>query len=542
MSRQAERKRAIELKAADARTILLSNMPLVYHALTAPQRDQVQRFLDAQVLNPVIEREFKELDRKSIITESNGYTNRNPAIVAQRDKKSEEYIRLGNNDKRIRLDLSKLLARDAFQMQTDNPDEARYHLAVRQTVVSKGVWLRLDRRNPAAGGQPGSFPENDPRRYSFALSVGPDENSSLIPTMNGIISRDALVRTGLFADHYYQRVINGPTRKFLDRAIDRLRIEIAHGWGDHLQYVGADGKAENSVSRRMVEAKAGVDLPDIRIWDVARSNLHLASNDIVEGRFSAAHEHIQVAAVLIVIGAQAINYYMKETSQAASQIATALGYVVTATEIAEKLLAIFAIGAKFIRIVRIGETAVVAETGGGAAATGAANRGSTTVLTGGSTSSGAANRGTSTVLTGSSRAPGAAANGNATVLTNGGRTQQTGGMVQRTLPPDPPNIIVGDKQFIKTKEVGLSYERVLQRGEQYVGNSSGSSRIPGAWTMNSEELAIEKRIQAYMKEFYEEMSKLHKKYPHRYDFGADMYSLRTRLAAKYQVLPTQNLP
>ena len=49
-----DRKRAIALKAADAKTLLQRQLPYVLSVLTPAQLAQVQRVLDAEVVNPEI--------------------------------------------------------------------------------------------------------------------------------------------------------------------------------------------------------------------------------------------------------------------------------------------------------------------------------------------------------------------------------------------------------------------------------------------------------------------------------------------------------
>ena len=60
-----DRKRAIALKAADAKTLLQRQLPYVLSVLTPAQLPQVQRVLDAEVVNPEIAKEANEVYRKS---------------------------------------------------------------------------------------------------------------------------------------------------------------------------------------------------------------------------------------------------------------------------------------------------------------------------------------------------------------------------------------------------------------------------------------------------------------------------------------------
>ena len=56
-----DRKRAIALKAADARTLLQRHLPYVLTVLTPAQLAQVQKVLDAEVVNPEVAKQANEV-------------------------------------------------------------------------------------------------------------------------------------------------------------------------------------------------------------------------------------------------------------------------------------------------------------------------------------------------------------------------------------------------------------------------------------------------------------------------------------------------
>ena len=75
------RQRAIALKAADARTLLQKHLPYVLHVLTPAQLAQVQRVLDAEVVNPEIAKQANEVYRKSVTAQSGNLVVRDERTV-----------------------------------------------------------------------------------------------------------------------------------------------------------------------------------------------------------------------------------------------------------------------------------------------------------------------------------------------------------------------------------------------------------------------------------------------------------------------------
>ena len=76
-----DRKRAIALKAADARALLQKHLPYVLHVLTPAQLAQVQRVLDAEVVNPEVAKQANEVYRKSVTAQSGNLVLRDEKTV-----------------------------------------------------------------------------------------------------------------------------------------------------------------------------------------------------------------------------------------------------------------------------------------------------------------------------------------------------------------------------------------------------------------------------------------------------------------------------
>src|SRR4029453_7828760 len=221
-----DRQRPIALKAADARTLLQKNLPYVLHVLTPAQLAQVQRVLDAEVVNPEIAKQANEVYRKSGTAQSGNLVVRDEKTVHRAYRIMASQIKASESDHHIRLDYKRLLTVDALTPATGNPDDAEHLGRVRNTLESKGIWLRFDKqlvRDP----EDSSRWIVDPRTFRAWLSVGYDGDT--IPTNDGQLDREELLGTVLFGAGYYDAVHRGPTQRSLDRQIAILSVEIDSG-------------------------------------------------------------------------------------------------------------------------------------------------------------------------------------------------------------------------------------------------------------------------------------------------------------------------
>src|SRR5262249_23245560 len=237
------------------------------HLMAPAQLGQVQKVLDAAVVNPVVEKEYQELMRKSIVAQSGRYANRDPDAVRLADKKLQETIPVGNFDMRIKLDFAKLLAPDALLPTTDNPDEAAYLRRVSLTLAQKGIWLLMNFKLVRRADDPSSW-TRDPRGLEVWLSVGPYADRTLtIPTETGQVSRESLLRTTVIGAGYYDEVNLGLVETILKKAISRIREQIAdgetlHGFWQRLRTQAATGVFAVS------DFLGGADFPNLKIWEL----------------------------------------------------------------------------------------------------------------------------------------------------------------------------------------------------------------------------------------------------------------------------------
>ncbi len=194
-----DRKRAIALGAADAKTLLRRHLPYIASIIAPAQLAQVQKVLDAEVVNPEIAKQANEVYRRSVIAQSGSVVMRDERMVNRAYRIQATRITVSESDQHIRLDYRRLLTADALRPTTDNPDEADYLSRVHNTLESKGIWLRFDNQLVRDPEDPSRWIV-DPRTFIAWLSVGYDGDA--IPhqrrtARSGGIAGHPAVRRGL---------------------------------------------------------------------------------------------------------------------------------------------------------------------------------------------------------------------------------------------------------------------------------------------------------------------------------------------------------
>jgi hypothetical protein len=343
MNRADERKRAKELKAADARELLKKSLPVVLPHLTAEQVDKVQRVLDMAVVNPAVDKEVAELNRKAIRSQSGTLVHRDPEMVQRVNKAMQKYImlsKLNGPDWRVRIDFQKLLTSDALKPTTDNPDEAAYLLQIKAALVNRGVWLRFHMSLRQDFDDP-MYRAFDSRTFKAWLSLGPEGDE--MPTDTGSLNRKALIGTQVLGAGYYTAVHRGPTQLFLNTAIDRVRSRISVGRREHNDWA-VHRRNTNSGIVRWSDALGGARFPDEDIWDLPHQLVMKAMNLRVGGNVNGASAMMVIAAIQTEVAAKALAEFIKDTTRGAGRALTVLKIAETAGKIAEAVLVVRMVG------------------------------------------------------------------------------------------------------------------------------------------------------------------------------------------------------
>ena len=376
------KQRAKKLNAVDARAILQASLPYVLARMSNAQIQQVQRVLDAAVVNQEVSKEVDDLWRKSIKRYGPVVYTQDPALARRAEHAAKGFIPVEEADKRIRLDYKALLAPDALRATTDNPDEARYLKRVEQTLVDKGVWLRLsqpfvrDPKDPSAH-------IIDPRRFEAWLSLGPDGGP--IPTDSGRLTRETLLKNTSIASGYVERVYWGPVQSALDREIKRVSTQIQDGMEKHIiltrqrqetpNWVVGGTKVFSWITDKSPlvtgmkpnvggHVRASAELPDFSIWDQPHALLLKAMDLNSSGNVRVSQVFLVVAAISARNTAQLLEDYVDNLSAEVERVVNFLEVVKTCGEVAQVGLTVVdvAAAAQFVRgavvITRGGEATV----------------------------------------------------------------------------------------------------------------------------------------------------------------------------------------
>lgn len=343
-----DRKRAIALKAADARQLLQKHLPYILKVITPAQLAQVQKVLDAEVVNPEIAKEANEVYKRSIQAQSGNLVMRDQKMVDRAYRIMNTQLRVREADQHIRLDYRRLLTADALHPKTDNPDEAEYLQKVRNTLDSKGIWLRFDNAlvpHPEGGGRW----YIDPRTFRAWLCVGYDGDS--ITTNDGQLDRDELMSAVLFGAGYWDAVHRGPTQRSLDKQIAILSAEIDSGIEEHNRL--SMRKAKAPIVSGISDFLGGADLPDRDIWDYPFKMMLKARELNSGGNVTKSPPYLVVAAIAARNNANLLSQYADDSANGAGRAIKILKVAKTAGEVAEVGLAVTGVAGVVRGTVRI---------------------------------------------------------------------------------------------------------------------------------------------------------------------------------------------
>ena len=331
------RQRAEALKGADARTLLEASLPFVLEHMSDKQVQQMQRVLDAAVVNPSVQKETEDLYRRSIVAQSGFVTNRDPRIVRRAERAMESFIPIPEADKRIRLDFEALLTPEALKPTTDNPDEAAYLETVMQTLAARGVWLRLNPkyvRNPDDWSR-GSYSE---REFDVWLSLGPYGDHIPVES-GGRITRNSLKGTTELGAGYYRNVHQGEIQSALRKLTRRLSNQIDTGFMEHDRLVVRYREAALGVAE-ISDFLGGAEFPDRALWDQAHALVLRAMELNVGGNVRGSQTFLVAAAILTRDAGRLLEEYIEDSSVGAGRAVFVLEIAKTAGEIAEVALTV----------------------------------------------------------------------------------------------------------------------------------------------------------------------------------------------------------
>ena len=354
-----DRKRAIALKAADAKKEIGAALPLVLRVMSPAQIEQVQKIFDAAVVNPVIYKEANEVYSKSVTAQIGNQVMRNEKMANRAFQMGRTMIPMPEKDKRVRLDFEKLLSVDALKPKTDNADEASYLVTIRNTLKEKGVYLRfilpnVSRENSALFGTW----MKDPRKFEMWLSLG--EDGGEIPAKDGVLTREAIIGNSLLGANYYTRVYQGPIQRKLNETVKHLESKLSDGELLHMEWIKIRNDTNFAV-KGISDFLGGANFPDMTIWKQPHGLLTQALTQNVGGNVKDSAKSLVYAAISVEVASKVLKTFIADTTTGAARAVKILTVAKVAGEIAEMFLVLRALVGGMIRLAA-GEAA--AETAG----------------------------------------------------------------------------------------------------------------------------------------------------------------------------------
>ncbi|WP_269584176.1 hypothetical protein [Roseibium sp. Sym1] len=327
------RRKARELGAPEAET-LIATVPKLARLLSGDQVAQVQRVLDAAVLNPVYEDAYKKAMKAAVISRAGNLVLRDRAKERKARRILDKRVRVSKSDGYIRVDHNKMLTADALVPRTNNPDEADYLVRVRRTLDSQGIWLRL--------GQPWEAQGRDPTKWEFWFSLG--YNGDTIATDDATIDREELLDTTMLGAGYYRSVLTGHVQTKLKRAFERFDTQYDNGWSLHTQLMRDRHSAAPGIAK-ISDWLGGADFPGTSIWNRPHKLRMKAWEANAGGDVVKAQIYLLAAAHAVEYNAQLLADYLSATIDGAESAVKILKVAKTTGQVAEAVLLVVGVGA-----------------------------------------------------------------------------------------------------------------------------------------------------------------------------------------------------
>jgi hypothetical protein len=348
------RNRAISLQAATIGEVLtIAGFIPILAQLTPAQRQKLQRYLDAAVVDPVVRNESSALYQKG--TKYYGeLVVVDPEMKRRAQRVMDDFIPVSDLDDCVRLNFTQMLDASEFTPTTDDPDEAEYLGVIRKTLEARGVWLRLAPKRVRDAQDPSRWVTN-PRHFEVWLSLG--ARGDTIPTKSGRIDREALLGTRVFGAGYYVHVDRGPVQTALEREVRRLSSEIDDGMEQHVQLARIRRQAATGVVA-VSDVLGGADFPSDEIWK-GPSQLLLRAMDLkAAGKIYGCRALLVVAALSVRNAAQLLSRFVDNTTSGAERAVKVLKVARTAGKVAEVGLMVTGVGAVAVGLAKSGAVAV----------------------------------------------------------------------------------------------------------------------------------------------------------------------------------------
>ncbi|MBN9672428.1 hypothetical protein [Roseibium aggregatum] len=326
------RRKAKELGAPEAEA-LIATVPHLAGLLSRPDIRQLQRVIDAAILNPVYEEAYRKAMNAAVIARSGNLVLRDRAKERKARRILDKRVQATRRDGLIRVDHKRMLSADALVPRTNNPDEAEYLARVGRTLGSMGVWLHLEQPYEARG--------REPAKWDFWFTLG--RNGDMIDTDDAIIDRDELLGTTMLGAGYYRSVLTGHVQTKIKRELERFDRQYESGWSTHLDLMRDRRSAAIGVTM-VSDLLGGADFPPVSIWSRAHQLRMKAQKANTGGDVVKAQIHLLVAAQVVEYNAHLLADYVSKTVAGAGLAVKILRVAKAAGEVADTVLLIVGVG------------------------------------------------------------------------------------------------------------------------------------------------------------------------------------------------------
>ncbi len=333
--------------ALDADQLLSVALPSIQKKLAVDRTivTRVQHVLDAAVRNHEVVVLLKTATHKAVIFNSPQGSMKDSQLAALADRMPKATSPIRKSDTQIRLNFHLLISPEQLQPQTDNPDEKKYLRKLFEALVDRGVWLRFDH---CWINSPSDLSASAKNSFRAWLSYGPDGPE--IPSVGGLVTREALLSVVVVGNGYYEEVYQGSILRKINELIRNVDRQILEAKQLHQELARLRQQTVPGVSG-VSDVMGGTTFPDIKMWDAPFGLLLESIEHRSGGRLKETSNHVAMAAALTALCSERLKEYSTKTNLGAEKAVRILDFLRKAGKVAECGLLIYGVYSVAARII-----------------------------------------------------------------------------------------------------------------------------------------------------------------------------------------------
>lgn len=305
---------------------------------------RVQQVLDAALRNHEVVASFNAASHNAVIFKSPQGSMKDSQLAARADRLPKTTVPIRKSDTRIRLNFHLLISPEQLRPTTDNPDETKYFRKLFEALVDRGVWLRIDH---CWINSPGDISPSAKNSFRAWLSYGADGPE--IPSVGGLLTREALLSVVVIGNGYYDEVYQGTILRKVSELIRNVDKQILEGKQLHQELTRLRQQATPGVAS-VSDVIGGTSFPDLKMWDLPFSLLLESMEHRSGGRLKESSKHVAMAAALTRLCSACLEEYSTKTNLGAEKAVRILEFLRKAGKVAECGLLIFGVYSVAARI------------------------------------------------------------------------------------------------------------------------------------------------------------------------------------------------